>query len=140
MNMHFRRRGHRVGAGESPIFDVDKIYTSLNRIELHSSCNFEMASAVVITPAHAKSNPFKPASCCFLFALPHASDMSHVSYPRLNSDRAVVSQQQSVMTPQTTTRSISCFSKIARSLLGSNVSPSVASYLRSILAIHRLLH
>ncbi len=68
-------------------------------------CSIEITSFVFITSPKAKLRLVNPTSCWRLLALPQASFASQVSYPRSNGDLAVVSQRQSVITPQITTRS-----------------------------------
>ena len=81
-----------------------------------------ITSSMLITSPNAYPTPLSPASCCFLLALPHASSTNHVSYPLLKALLAVVSQQQSVMTPHTTTRSTSFSSNNSARLVLMNAS------------------
>lgn len=100
----FERRRHQLSFDER--MRKDPKLTNVRKSSSHPPhSNLPSTSSVVSTSPNANPKPLSPASCCFLFALPHASLTSHVSYPRLNALRAVVSQQQSVMTPHTTTLS-----------------------------------
>lgn len=76
-----------------------------SRVQLSQVISFSTSSVLTISP-NANPKPLSPELCCRRFALPQASSTSKVSYPRLKALLAVVSQQQSVMTPQTISFSI----------------------------------